>query len=203
MKIKALLLCLTVITSATCLQAQIQKGDLLLGATLGFNSNNNNGGNYSSSNTNLSPRVALAIGENSVLGLRTNFGYYTSKSELSDQKSRGTTVGASAFWRRYMPIKKQLGWYLEANGGVNFYRAVSYYSNTKSKTTTTQYGANVIPGIYYQALPRLLVNVDFGGLNYTHGRSKMDGAPVGKASSINFNLLSNFTFGVDFILGKK
>lgn len=203
MKSKALLLVLAVITSTTCLQAQIRKGDLLLGATFGFNSNNNNSGNYSSSNTNLSPRVALAIGENSVLGLRTNFGYYSSKSEASDQKNRGTTLGASAFWRRYMPIKKQLGWYLEANGGVNFYRSVSYYSTGKSKTTTTQYSVNVIPGIYYQALPRLLVNVDFGGLNYTHGRSKTDGNPLGKASSVNFNLLSNFTFGVDFILGKS
>jgi hypothetical protein len=203
MKIKALLLCLTVITSATCLQAQVQKGDLLLGATLGFNSNNNNGGNYSSSNTNLDPRIALAIGENSVLGLRAHFGYYSSKSEVSDQKSRGTTLGAAAFWRRYMPIKKQLGWYLEANGGVRFDRTISEYTAIKSKSTSTQYTVNAIPGIYYQALPKLLISADFGGLGYGFARTKHEGSPAGRSSSIYFNMFSSFTFGVDFILGKR
>lgn len=198
---KTLLFLVIVFAATTSLTAQVQKGDILLGATLGFNYGSQSN-NYSSSNSNLSPRIGFGIGRNSVLGLRARVGYSTTKSETSDQKTKSTAIGAAAFWRRYIPIKSQIGWYLETNGGVNFSRFVTDYS-PESKSTATQYYANVIPGFYYQALPKLLISADFGGLSYSHTRNKAEGTPINKASNVNFNMLSSFTFGVDFILGRK
>lgn len=199
MKSKVLPILTLAIISTTSLTAQIKKGDLLLGATAGYNSNRTNS-YYKSSNTNISPRVALAIGENAVLGLHTRFDYVRSKSETSDLKTSSLTLGGGAFWRKYIPIKNQLGWYLEANGGVYFRRDVNKQSGLKSKYLATEYSVNAIPGLYYRALPKLIINADFGGLGYNYARTRTEGNPVGKTSGVYFTMLSSFTFGVDFIL---
>ncbi len=195
------MLVITTFSTAT-LTAQVQKGNWLLGATMGFNSSTSNNPSGSSSNTNLSPRIGMAIGNNSVLGLKTNFGYSTSKSETNSDKSNSTNIGTSIYWRRYMPIKKQLGWYLEPSAGFSTGNTVTKNSIGKTKYNSTTYAVYVTPGLYYQALPKLLINVDFGGLSYSHNRYKSGGNPINKTSSVNLNLLSSFTFGVDFILGK-
>lgn len=199
MKCKVLPILSLVIISTTSLTAQIKKGDVLLGATAGFNSNRTNS-YYKSSNTNISPRVALAIGENSVLGLHTQFSYSTNESETSDQKSTTLSFGGGVFWRKYMPIKSQFGWYLEANGGSYVRRDVSKFSGTETKYTTNEYSVNAIPGFYYRALPKLIVNADFGGLGYDYAKTRTAGNPASKGSRFSVNMLSAFSFGVDFVL---
>ena len=102
-----------------------------------------------------------------------------------------------------MPFKKQLGWYLEPSGGVSYENNVQKYSNGETKNSSTRYAVNLIPGLYYQALPKLLISADFGGLGYSYNRNKSSGTPISRSSNVYFNLMSSFTFGVDFILGKK
>ena len=199
MKSKVLLFLTLVIISTTSLTAQVlQKGDILLGATLGFNYGSND--NYSNSNSNLSPRIAIGIGNNSALGLKTSVGYVNYTSDLSDDRTNTTLIGVGVFWRKYMPMKGKVGWYLEPNGGVNFNKEVKKSLDNKIKNSTTQYNVKVLPGIYYQAVPKLLINADFGGLGYNHSRSKVPGNPVNKYSNVYLNLFSSFTFGVDFVL---
>ncbi|AXY77156.1 hypothetical protein D3H65_25645 [Paraflavitalea soli] len=205
MKRQTLLLLAIIISSTATLTAQVQKGDVLLGATMGVyygNSSGNNSG--SSSNSNLSPRIGFGLGHNSVVGFRTNFGYQTSKSETSSNRLSATSIGGGLYWRHYMPIKKQIGWYIEANGGISFRKEVNKNDvGDKNKATATEYSVGAIPGIYYQPLPKLLLTVNFGGAGYSYTKNKYEGNPTSRYSNVYFNLMSSFTFGVDFILGKR
>lgn len=204
MKRQTLLLLAIIISSTATLTAQVQKGDVLLGATMGVNYGHSDPLTSSSSNSSLSPRIGLGIGQNSVLGLRVIATYSTNKSEISIAKTTEMSVGTSVFWRKYMPIKKQLGWYVETNGGIYFGKNTNKNAvGDKNKTTSTRYVATAIPGLYYQALPKLLINVDFGGLGYSYSRYKYEGSPTSRTSNAYINLMSSFTFGVDFILGKR
>jgi hypothetical protein len=198
MKRKVLLILTLTIISTTSLTAQIKKGDLLLGAAVGFN--RSGGSNNASSNSNISPRIAIGIGGNSVLGLKTSLGYYTSKNDTPYDKTTNFNVGGAIYWRKYMHIKNKIGWYLEPSAGVGAGRSVRKYASTETKNTVATYTVNVTPGLYYQALPKLFINADFGGLGYRHDRHKSAGNPTGKSSNVNFDLLNNFTFGVDFVL---
>lgn len=206
MKRQTLLALLIVLASATATRAQIQKGEVLLGATLGFYYNNNgNSGNpsSSSSNSNLAPRIGIAIGQNSVLGFKTSFGYGSSKDGgTNEQKYTSTTVGAGLYWKKFMPIKKQLGWYLEPNAGFSYAKGKirNMFSETKSSSTT--YAAGIVPGIYYQPLPKLLLSVDIGGAGYSYAINKGTGSSTSKSSAVNLSFLNTFTFGVDFLLTK-
>jgi hypothetical protein len=198
MKRKVLPFLTLAIISTTSLTAQIKKGDLLLGASVGFNRNGSS--NYASSNSNISPRIAIGVGNNSVLGLKTSLGYYTSKNDNLNDKLTNFNVVGSIYWRKYMSIKNKIGWYLEPSAGVGTGRSVNKNPNGETKSTVATYTVDVVPGLYYQALPKLFINADFGGLGYRHDRNKSAGNPVGKSSSVRFDLLNNFTFGVDFVL---
>src|SRR5689334_15105068 len=114
MKRKTLLALVILIVSATASKAQIQKGDVLLGATLGAGYNNNNT-HSSIANASIAPRIGLAIGNNSVLGLQTTFGYQRTKpgDNSNSWESINTNIGAGVYWRKFMPIKDKIGWYLE------------------------------------------------------------------------------------------
>lgn len=199
MKSKTLLFLTLAIISVTSVTAQVlQKGNILLGASLGFNYGSSD--NYSTSNSNIAPRVAIGIGNNSALGLKTSVGYTNYSADLSDERTYATYIGTGIYWRKYMPIKGRIGWYLEPNAGVNFNKEVRKSLDNKIKTLTTQYNVKVLPGIYCQALPKLLINADFGGLGYNHNRSKASENPVNKYSNVYLNLFNSFTFGVDFVL---
>lgn len=202
---KQLLFTVIAIAATTTLSAQVNKGDILLGATLGAGYNNSNSGasTTSQSNSNLAPRIGFGVGNNSVLGARLNVAYGSTKTKQYDNKTSTFTYGASIFWRKLMPITKQIGWYVEPDAGIAFSRYTSKSSGTKSKTTSTSYTAGVVPGIYYQPLSSLLISADFGGLNYYHRQYKDAGGVKTKSNDISLGLLQSFTFGIDFILGRK
>jgi hypothetical protein len=185
------------------LNAQIQKGSILLGGSLGYNSSN-----YtifsSTSNATISPRVSYAIGNNSVIGISGNFSHGKSKAVNSDDKVTSIGYSASAFWRRYFPVQNKLGWYSEFTGGIGGSSNKREIMGGSSKTTTTSWTAGAIPGVYFQALPKLVINANVGGINYYRSKDKGSSGITGsKNSAFNVNFLSTFNFGVDFIIGKK
>lgn len=205
MKRQILLLLVITISATTTLTAQVQKDDVLLGATMGVyygsNSSMNSG---SSSNSNLSPRIGFGLGHNAVAGFRVKFGYQTSKSETSSNRLSTTSIGGGVYWRRYMPIKSQIGWYIEANGGVTFRNEVNKNEvGDKGKATSTEYSVGAVPGLYYQPLPQLLIHVDFGGVGYSHTKNKYEGNSMNKYSNVYLTLMNSFTFGRILYWGRK
>jgi hypothetical protein len=186
--------------------AQIQKGTWLLGGTLGFNSANANSistlnlnASNSSSNTNLAPHIAYAIGNNSVIGLDLAYNY-----DYGSLGTHNTSFSSYLFYKKYIPCQGKFGFYIQANGGINLYRnsyleGDSSGSTTRITSSTHSYYTGVIPGVYYQVGKKILLEADCGGLAYIY----YDFGPEEWESNLSFNFLSNFTFGVDFILGKK
>lgn len=205
MKCKHLLFTTIAIAVSATLSAQVSKGDILLGATLGTGYNNSSSGaiNTSQSNSNLSPRIGFGVGNNSILGARISVGYGTTKTEEFDNKSTNFTYGTSVYWRKLMPISKQIGWYLEPAAGVAFSNNTNKSQGIKSKYSNTAFTVAAVPGIYYQPIPKLLISADFGGVSYSHGTNKSPNGIKTKSNDVSLSLLQRFTFGIDFILGKK
>ena len=182
--------------------AQIEKNDWLLGGTLGLNTSNSSSNSVpignSSSNANFSPHIAYALGKNSVIGL--NLGYsYTDNS--GNYKS--SSFSLNIFYKKYLPCREKFGLYFQFNGGTILYKLTQTIDSAgtliKSSSTSHVYDADIIPGVYYQASKRVLINADCGGISYAY----YDYGAGSSSSYFSFNFLSNFTFGVDFILGKK
>lgn len=201
MKLKTLLTFSTLFLSCCALNAQIEKGNVLLGGSFNYGSTSNSGYN-TNSNAGISPRISYAIGKNSVIGLSGNFNYGVNKSATNDDKQITSGYGASLFWRKYMPIQNKLGWYAEVNGGVTGWKN-EYKGNNTSSNTATSYSIGALPGLFFQAMPKLLVNVNVGGVNFNRSINKNSSSTTSRYSSFNVNFLSSFTFGVEFILGKK
>ena len=203
MQVKNVLTLLFCISSILA-KAQIKKGSFLVGGSMGYGSQNiNNPGSpeNSSSNVNFNPRVSYAVTDNSTLGLKASL-YYTSSS-ASSITSTSLHSGGSLFYRIFFPIKNKLGWYTEALIGIG----KSVFKNKSQvpalESRGSYYTLSAIPGLYYQALPKLLINADFGGLYYTHNKYRNSiGNQTGRSDSFGIGLFSGFTIGIDFIIGK-
>ncbi|MFT3826763.1 MAG: outer membrane beta-barrel protein [Chitinophagaceae bacterium] len=199
MKSKFLPVIILLMSSAAA-NAQIKKGDKLLGASLSAGTSSYSGG--SSSNAGISPRIGFGIANNWVLGARLGVSFYTAKSKGSDGKATTTSLSTTVFARKYAPIKNKIGWYAEP--GVGYSR--SKYKITQGSPISTQeswsVGAGITPGLYYQATDKILVSADFGGLNYSYQKSKGTGSNTYDQhnSTLTLTLLNSFSFGVDFIL---
>ena len=174
-----------------------------MGGTVGFNSSSSIYGTSSTgnstSNANIAPHIAYAIGKNSTLGL--NLGYSYSDNAGNNKSS---SFLSNVFYKKYFPCKEKFGIYLQLYAGIVLTKS-SYLvldstgSFTKNSSTTHGYDASAIPGVYYLVSKRILLTVDCGGLSYIYDNNR-DGY---SATYWTFNFLNSFTFGVDFILGKK
>ena len=171
MKSKMLLSFAIIIFSTFALQAQIEKKDWLLGGTLGFNTSNSNSSNNSNSNTNFAPHIGYAVGKNSVIGLNAEINY-----SQSAQESKNFSFSTNAFYKKFFQVKGKFGTYLQFNGGVGW-NASSFLlfdsAGTSSKQTSSNhfYSASIVPGVYYQVSPGILLNADCGGLSYSYTTS--------------------------------
>jgi hypothetical protein len=183
------------------LNAQIQKGSILLGGSFGYVSTDNG---HNSSNTNINPRISYAIVNNSVIGITGNFNHSKSTYDGNNDRVSNTGYGASAFWRMYFPFRNKLGWYAEASGGVISGREKRKTPWGEQKLSSISYTVAAIPGVYVQALPNLIINASIGGIEYAQSKQRQDGISTStKYAAFNVSLLSRFNFGVDFVLGKK
>lgn len=202
MKNKILLSLAIIVSSFYSLKAQIDKGDWLLGGSFGFNSTNayvNNSNSYTNSNGNFEPNVGVAIGKNSLIGLGFGLSYSTNSSH---QSSLG--FSSDLFYKKYFVIRNKMGCYLQLQGGIlletSKYTVIdSSGSSLKSNYKSYFYTAGITPGIYYEVAPRILLTANVGGLGYEYSNN----GSGSWSSYLNVSFLNNFTFGVDFIIGKK
>ena len=166
-----------------------------------FNFNNSNAGPpaFATSNANISPHLGLAVGRNSVMGLNLGFSYSNSGNGQTTW-----TFSANPFYRKYIPLKNKLGCYLQYYGGVAWAKSAQIFpdstgANVKHNYFSNSYNLGFTPGLYYQVSPGILLNLDAGGISYFYS----DYGQGQWASSLRVGLFEQFSFGVDFILGKK
>jgi hypothetical protein len=201
---KKVLLTLTIIVLGLASQAQVEKGDWLLGGSMGFSSSSNTVGNATStsSNSNVNPELGLAIGKNSVLGLRGGFDYYPAKDAAGYNQS-SYTYSAGGFWKMLFPINEKVGWFTDLELSY-LYGSYKYTSGTSQITKNTNSGfyGSASPGIYYKPAKKILLNAGLGGFTYTRTRTHASGSDIFTNSNFNFSLLNYFSFGIDFIISK-
>ncbi len=206
MKTKILLIVCSVFFFANVTKAQVQKDNWLLGGTLGFNSNNGNGTNqasFSTSNTNIAPHIGFAVGNNSVVGLNFSANFQTTNGGF-----HSWSFVPNVFFKHFFQVKNRFGLYGQLSGGAGWSRSEFQTTDpvtgslTKSHVTTSLYNVGLVPGVYFAVTPGILIDADFGGINYNYSHYKDFNGGTVNTSNFNFNLLSSFTFGVDFILGK-
>jgi len=201
---KIILAVITVSLFVSTANAQIKKGDILLGGTFGYG-NSNSPGNSSSSNANLNPSIGYAIGKNSVLSIRLGYSHGKSEDANGNYVSKYTGFSTGMAWKKFFPIKDKLGWFTDLYGAFSSGSIKQQYTpgSSMSKSTSTGYSAGVNPGIYFIPSPGLLLSINAGGIVYGSSRLKSSGQPTGRNSNFTVNLLNYFGFGIDFIINKK
>lgn len=184
--------------------SQVPQGSLLVGGSLGlgsYSSSSGSGSNTSSSNFAIAPRVSYAVAANTLVSFKTGFGFSQTEYDNGDKiKNNGLSFGI--YGKRLIPIKNSFGWYPEVGASVA-------RGNTETRTVTGQivksnnkeFITGITPGLYYQAGKKLLVNVEFGGLQFSSFRSEDEtNDRVNKTRSLGFSLFQTFQLGFDFII---
>lgn len=147
MRRKLLSLAILVLTGIGAAQAQIQKGNVLVGGdlaglSLGLNS-------AKAFNVNLTPKAAWFIRDNVAIGAYVNFNLYTAKGYGGSDVG----YGVGGLGRYYVSdpsinILKHSRFFVEANVGIEG-------SNPASGGSTNGLGLGVGPGIAYFITPNI------------------------------------------------
>src|SRR5579862_4959586 len=176
--------------------SQIEKNDLLLGGNLGFNASNSANGNASfangnsTSNANIAPHIAYALGKNSTLGLNLGYSYTDNPGNY-----KLSSFISNIFYKKYFPCKEKFGIFLQLYAGIVLAKSSYLVLDstglyTKNNSTTHDYEGGIVPGVYYQVSKRVLLTAECGGLSYAY----YDFGEGNSSSSLSLDFLTNFTF---------
>src|SRR5882672_904537 len=188
-------------------QAQINKGDFLLGGSFGYGNSNQSNSN-SSSNANLNPRLGYAIGKNSVVSVILGMNANKSKSQDGNYVAKNNGFSSGISWEKFFSIKDRVGWFTNLYGeysGSSSKTTTTYLGTTNStKNTSTGYSAGFNPGIYFMPSSGLLLSANLGGIGYNHSKYKSsNNQSLSSQNDFAVNFLSYFGVGIDFIINKK
>lgn len=219
------------ICTALASQAQISKGSLFLGGSLGFSSSENEStfvqpGNFTQKNESsgwgVRPQIGTAVANNQILGLFLNF------TKNRNEQTTGTNVsleeisnnGGGIFFRRYYPFGQRFFLFGEAGLGVNFSERETTTDNgtvryVSGKLNTTGAAFSITPGLSFAASRKLYLEASLNDLfslayNSNDGKSydfrgNLQSTSEGKdlSANLNANGFSNLTVGVRWILPRK
>jgi hypothetical protein len=182
-------------------QAQISKGSILVGGSLGYaNTNSETGSNEFRTNSySFRPSLGFVIKENRALGFNLLYAH------SGGNATAGYNVyGGGVFYRLYHPLGKSF--YLYGEGEVN-----GSYSK-QGDIRQNSIGLSASPGIAYSLSKRFHLEMslnDMFNVGYTSSRTVSDrtiGPPPTKSSALNFgvnaNPVSNLSLGFRIVLGK-
>lgn len=218
-KILTLLVCIIIVQLT---EAQVQKGSLFLGGSIGISSSkteDDNGDKMSGMSWNIAPQIGKAIQQNKVIGIEILAGGLSNKNTNSlgnVSKNSGSQYGIGIFYRQYFPIYKKWMFYGQTNAGLNFSNSTISNSGIKlSKINAMGVNINASLGITYQVTKKLWLEAGLSnlvGIGYNYQKSE-NLSPAGAITSsfktnnisANFNLngSNNFAFGFRWIIPAK
>jgi len=212
---KTLLLACTIISFATISHAQIKKGSVLLGGSVGASSVKleTNSSERKAKSINISPAIGFAVKENLVTGVTTSFITYKSDPNIYGNKLDYDGFSTGLFARRYFPLSKSF--YLYGNADVNFHKfSRDEISSTDYRTKTSSKGISlsIEPGITYAVSKRFHLEAALSDLfNASYSKSKREEVTISGSTTTNernFNIGANlntsnlFYIGFRLVLGK-
>jgi hypothetical protein len=192
----------------TFVNAQVKKGDILLGGNLGYSNQNTqtfNGAGTASTSSNrslsIAPSFGKAVKDNLVLGF--DIAYTNSRSDATGTTSEnGNGFSAGAFVRKYWPLGS--GFYLFGQsrlGGSYSHasQAVPSGSQPAGDNINNTFGVSLqfIPGIAYALNPKWQLEASLPGLlaiSYFHSKQTYNtNQPDQYFTSRGFSLQSDLT----------
>jgi hypothetical protein len=140
-------------------QAQINKGAIWLGGSIGYSQNKQEfatNTSVKSSSLTINPAIGKVVKDNLVVGIKLVYG--RDKSENSSSSivdSKTNSYGGGFFVRKYIPVVNRLYVFGDASASYGSFKEKStlldYNSNTQVKTTTKGWASSigVTPGIAF------------------------------------------------------
>jgi hypothetical protein len=212
MRLFTLLISSLLIFSA--LSAQ-QKGNILIGGTVGFYRAKTNDFLDSSRSTTiyLAPSIGKFYRTNRMAGISLDLG----KTSYKDKNAKSSSYGGGVFLRQYQPLGKSF--YLFAQEGIRaqFSKSQAHYYADLSYIEKTEYqyaGLYFYPGVAYGLTKKLQLEVAFTqmvSLYYSHSKTEIVNYPgPNKRSGSAFSLHTGFSetvtgylaFGAKWMLSK-
>lgn len=205
---KKVLLSLFTITLITgSLKAQIGKGSLWLGGSIGYNKSKAKTNSPSESKVFIvSPSIGTAIKENLVAGIKLS--YFENSSSLNSSGSyyndKYRQYGGGVFVRQYIPIVTRL--YIFGEGDATFTafkRNTDPYSGSNTYNKGWTGALSFYPGVSFTLTNKLQIETGFSNLlsvQYTNGKNtdQYSGTAV---KSNNFSAGLSLENGAAFTLG--
>ncbi|WAC39727.1 outer membrane beta-barrel protein [Pedobacter sp. SL55] len=184
---KKILLSLVAVAALTFgANAQTEKGKIILGGNVGFNSTKVDGAQKADVNFSVVPSVGYFVGNNFAIG--TGVGYDYDKSVSTNRQNEAFKV--APFGRYYVNLTDQFKFFGQLSVPLAFgsLKAVDANGDTGSKfASTTSIGVNVAPGFAF--FPNKKVGIEFSvnGLGYENFSTKLEatGTKV-KSNSFGF-----------------
>lgn len=185
-------------------KAQVQKGNFLVGGTLGINSYTNkvDGSDNKETKTTftISPKAGYALSDKWMVGVFVDGRFFTDKDKVgaTTTKDKETTIAPGVFVRNYCQIADSKVYFTsEANVSYGF---GTFKENDVKTAKTSEIRANLMPGISYLVGKHLMLEGNFGGLTYSNLTTKPEGAGADvKESTLDFNFIKSFQVGVSFL----
>jgi len=192
--------------------AQTEKGDNLIGGSIGFSHNKqeplNSTNTFSTGNSksfNIAPRFGHFFGKNLALGLQIGYGGNKAESQSTyflgsgspqfiNSVSKSHSFNVVPYLRYYVDIVDKFKFFGQANVGMAFGKStynLMLSGNYVTETThykNTNYQASIDPGFAFFPTKKWAVELSFPLLAYSKQNMKDDGV------NLNSQALSNETF---------
>ena len=210
-------------TMISVANAQIQKGTMVLGGSIGFSTQKSDPGSGGTTtinqNFNVMSLFAKAIKQNFIVGGDITYGKYLNKQTLLSNavyKTDNNSYGIGAFIRGYKNIGSS-GFYLflQSRLGADITNGTNSYTGnpgpaTKNDNNGFDIRLNLYPGVSYAVTPKMHIETGLNDLfqvSYNNSKSSGNQPSDTKTKSSGFNAgiglgsSTMWTVGVKFFLG--
>ncbi|WP_131539927.1 outer membrane beta-barrel protein [Pedobacter nototheniae] len=169
--------------------AQTEKGKVILGGNVGFNTSKVDGANKADVSFSVVPQAGYFVANNFAIG--TGVGY-TYNKEVSRLRQTGA-FEVAPFGRYYVNLSDQFKFFGQLSVPMAFgtVKAVDANGDTGAKVgTSTSIGVNVAPGFAFFPTKRIGIEVSVNGLGYENYSVKAE-ATGAKVKTNSFGLEAN------------
>ena len=205
---------------ASITKAQITKGSVYLGGSIGASTTTQESSlsttEGKSKGFSINPTIGTAVKNNLIAGVNLNYSHGKTEHFLNNQDVERNGYGGGFFLRKYFPVANRLNVFRES--GLNyFYQKWEYlpmpgynYSSTSRQDFVS---ANIYPGLAINVFKSLYLETAFGNIlqiGYSSSNSSTsNNGSIATTKQKDFSIQSslfnstNLNVGVRFIIPKK
>lgn len=203
MKQKIVLSLLFICTLVATTKAQISKGAVWVGGSIGYSQSNSGVDTFTlkARSLNINPAIGMVVKDNLVVGISFLYSHNNTTNYALFQEGKTNTYGAGLFVRRYIPIVSRL--YVFGEVEVNYQSSKINYGdkniqgNPAYTTKGWSSGLSVTPGVSFAVSKKFLLETSFNNLlGVAYSKSKSYEQPIGNAGNQKINKSESFTAGI-------